>query len=148
MPAVPVSHAIDNVTEPELVRLGQHLAFIARRGDLFALSGELGAGKTTLARAMIQALAGSKGEEIPSPTFTLVQSYATPRMAVAHLDLYRLRAPSELEELGLEVALKDGIGIVEWPEQAGELLPDDRLGVRLDDNGGGASRRVTLTAHG
>jgi len=148
MLAVPISHAIDNVSEAELVRLGEHLAFITRRGDLFALSGELGAGKTTLARAMIHALAGNRDEEIPSPTFTLVQSYATPRMAVAHLDLYRLRAPSELEELGLEVALKAGIGIVEWPEQAGELLPPDRLDVRLDDNGGGASRRVTLTAHG
>ncbi len=148
MPSVSASHVIDNVSEPELVRLGEQLAFVARRGDLFALSGELGAGKTTLARAIIQALTGNKGEEIPSPTFTLVQSYVTPRMPVAHLDLYRLRTPSELEELGLDIALKNGIAIVEWPEQAGDLLPPDRLDVRLDDNGGGASRRVTLTAHG
>ncbi len=121
------SHVIDSLSEPELVRLGAQLAFVARRGDLLALSGDLGAGKTTLARAVIQSLTGDKGEEIPSPTFTLVQSYATPRMPVAHLDLYRLRAPSELEELGLDLALRDGIAIVEWPEQAGDQLPADRL---------------------
>jgi tRNA threonylcarbamoyl adenosine modification protein YjeE len=148
MPSAIASHVIDNVSEPALVRLGEQLAFAARRGDLFALSGDLGAGKTTLARAIIQALTGNKGEEIPSPTFTLVQNYVTPRMPVAHLDLYRLRTPSELEELGLDVALKNGIAIVEWPEQAGDLLPPDRLDVRLDDDAGGASRRVTLTAHG
>src|SRR6185295_14321747 len=150
MPAsvVTASHVFASVSEPELVRLGEHLAFIARRGDLFALSGELGAGKTTLARAIIHALTGNKSEEIPSPTFTLVQSYATPRMPVAHLDLYRLRAPSELEELGLDLALNEGIAIVECPEQAGDWLPASQLLVRLDDNGGGATRRVTLTAHG
>src|SRR6185503_15832934 len=150
MPAsvVTASHVFASVSEPELVRLGEHLAFIARRGDLFALSGELGAGKTTLARAIIHALTGNKSEEIPSPTFTLVQSYVTPRMPVAHLDLYRLRSPSELEELGLDLALRDGIAIVEWPEQAGDQLPADRLTVRLDDSNGGASRRLTLTGHG
>ena len=142
------SHVIDSLSEPRLVRLGEQLAFVARRGDLLALSGDLGAGKTTLARAIIQSLTGDKGEEIPSPTFTLVQSYATPRMPVAHLDLYRLRAPSELEELGLDLALRDGIAIVEWPEQAGDRLPPDRLEVRLDDSNGGAARRVTLTGHG
>ncbi|KAB2941845.1 MAG: tRNA (adenosine(37)-N6)-threonylcarbamoyltransferase complex ATPase subunit type 1 TsaE [Hyphomicrobium sp.] len=142
------SHVIDRVTEPQLVRLGEDLAFVARRGDLIALSGELGAGKTTLARAIIHALAGNKDEEIPSPTFTLVQTYATPRMPVAHFDLYRLGAPSEIEELGLDLALKNGIAIVEWPEHAGALLPASRLEVRLDDNGEGASRRVTLIGHG
>ena len=121
LPQSPLPTSSTSVSEPELVRLGEHLAFVARRGDLFALSGELGAGKTTLARAIIHALTGNKGEEIPSPTFTLVQSYATPRMPVAHFDLYRLRAPSELEELGLDLALKEGIAIVEWPEQAGDL---------------------------
>jgi tRNA threonylcarbamoyl adenosine modification protein YjeE len=145
---MPISHVIDSVSEPQLARLGQDLAFIARRGDLIALSGELGAGKTTLARAIIHALAGNKGEEIPSPTFTLVQSYGTPRMPVAHLDLYRLGASSEIEELGLDLALHDGIAIVEWPEQAGELLPANRLDVRLDDAGDGATRRVTMIAHG
>lgn len=145
---MPTSHVIDSVSEPELLRLGEELAFVARRGDLFALSGELGAGKTTLARAVIHALTGDKNEEIPSPTFTLVQTYASPRMPVAHFDLYRLNAPEEMEELGLDLALKTGIALVEWPERAGQLLPDSRLDVRLDDDGSGASRRVTLTGHG
>ncbi len=86
-----VPYVIDSLSEPELVRLGEQLAFVARPGDLLALSGDLGAGKTTFARALIRSLTGDKGEEIPSPTFTLVQTYATPRMPVAHLDLYRLR---------------------------------------------------------
>src|ERR1700742_2464767 len=103
---MPVSHVIESINEQELVRLGEQLAFVARRGDLLALSGELGAGKTTLARAIIHALAGNKGGEIPSATFTLVQTYATPRMSVAHFDLYRLGAPSELEELGLDLSLR------------------------------------------
>jgi len=141
------SHTIESVSEPQLLRLGQELAFIARRGDLLALSGELGAGKTTLARAILRSLIGSE-EEIPSPTFTLVQTYVTARMPAAHFDLYRLGAPGELEELGLDPALKSGIAIVEWPERAGALLPGDRLDVRLDDNGAAASRRVTLTGHG
>ncbi|MFN3624864.1 MAG: tRNA (adenosine(37)-N6)-threonylcarbamoyltransferase complex ATPase subunit type 1 TsaE, partial [Hyphomicrobium sp.] len=145
---MPTSHVIESVNEPELLRLGEELAFIARRGDLLALSGELGAGKTTLARAIIRALAGDQNEEIPSPTFTLVQTYSSPRMPVAHFDLYRLGAPEEMEELGLDLALSNGIAIVEWPERAGKLLPDSRLDVRLDDDGAGASRRVTLTGHG
>jgi tRNA threonylcarbamoyl adenosine modification protein YjeE len=139
------SLSIDNVSEHGLRRLGEELAFIARRGDLIALSGELGAGKTTLARAIIRALTGNPAEEIPSPTFTLVQSYATPRMPVAHFDLYRLGSPAELDELGLDLALQEGIAAVEWPEQAEGSLPRERLSVRIDDTGAPDTRRVTLT---
>jgi hypothetical protein len=146
---MPTSHVIDSVSEPELLRIGEELAFVARRGDLFALSGELGAGKTTLARAVIRALTGNKDEEIPSPTFTLVQSYDSARMPVAHFDLYRLSSAEELQELGLDLTLGSGIALVEWPERAEGRLPDDRLAIRLDDDGsGGTSRRVTLTGHG
>ncbi|HWK39998.1 MAG TPA: tRNA (adenosine(37)-N6)-threonylcarbamoyltransferase complex ATPase subunit type 1 TsaE, partial [Hyphomicrobium sp.] len=74
---MPASHAIESLDEAQLVRLGEDLAFVARRGDLMTLSGELGAGKTTLARAIIRALLSNPGEEIPSPTFTLVQTYET-----------------------------------------------------------------------
>lgn len=143
-----VSKSISGVGEPELVRLAQDLAFAVRPGDLVTLSGNLGAGKTTFARAVIRALAGSDREEIPSPTFSLVQTYATPRMGVAHLDLYRLNAPSELDELGLDLALKTGIALVEWPERAGGVLPHDRLDILIEDEADATTRRITLTGHG
>ena len=143
---MPASHAIENVSEPQLLRLGEQLAFVARRGDLFALSGELGAGKTTLARAIIHALVGSREEEIPSPTFTLVQTYATPRMPVAHFDLYRLGAAAELEELGLDLALKNGIAVVEWPEHAGQS-PACRLRAAREPHHPRAARSVGRATH-
>jgi len=150
---MPACHVIESLDEAQLVSLGEDLAFVSRRDDLITLSGELGAGKTTLARAIIRALLNNTGEEIPSPTFTLVQTYETPRMPVAHFDLYRLTAPEELDELGLDLALARGIAIVEWPERAGDLLPPDRLEVRIDDpssdtEGGGTDRRITLKGHG
>ncbi len=144
---MPATRIIPGLTEPQLVRLGEDLAFVARRGDLVTLSGDLGAGKTTLARAVIGALCGNGREEIPSPTFTLVQTYAGDRMPAAHLDLYRLNMPSELDELGLDLALNQGIALVEWPERAGGILPHDRLDILMQDDGE-ALRRITLTGHG
>lgn len=151
---MPASHVISSVCEPELVRLAEEIAFAVRPGDLIALSGDLGAGKTTLARALISALQGGAREEVPSPTFTLVQAYATPRMAVAHFDLYRLNDPSELQELGLDHALQTGLALIEWPERAGGSIPESRLDVQLEDEGAGSTmaengtRRITLTGHG
>jgi tRNA threonylcarbamoyl adenosine modification protein YjeE len=144
---MPAPCIIPGVDERQLVRLGEDLAFAARRGDLITLSGQLGAGKTTLARALIGALCGDLGEEIPSPTFTLVQTYAGNRMPVAHLDLYRLNTSSELDELGLDLALRQGIAVVEWPERAGTALPPGRLAVLIEDESA-ETRRITLTAHG
>jgi len=145
---MPVPCIIPGVSETELVRLAQDIAFAAKAGDLITLIGDLGAGKTTLARATIGALGHDSHEEIPSPTFTLVQTYATARMPVAHFDLYRLNEPAELEELGLDLALAQGLALVEWPERAGGTLPHDRLEVLLEDEGEGATRRVTLVGHG
>ncbi len=151
---MPTSHVIENVTEPLLARFAEQVAFVVRPGDLITLSGDLGTGKTTFARAVISALSNGAQEEIPSPTFTLVQPYATPRMAVSHFDLYRLSEPSELDELGLDHALKEGIALVEWPERAGGVLPQSRLDVFLEDlvdEGSAAepdTRHITLTGHG
>ena len=109
--------------------LGARIAAALRIGDLVALEGDLGAGKTTLARAILASLGVT--ENVPSPTFTLVQEYETPRLTVRHFDLYRLEKPSEIAELGLDDALLDGAALVEWPERAEGLLPDDRLHVAL-----------------
>lgn len=109
--------------------LGAAIAAGLQVGDTVALAGDLGTGKTTLARAVLSAL-GQTGP-MPSPTFTLVQTYDTPRLTVRHYDLYRLESPREIAELGLDEALEDGAVLVEWPERAGKLLPDDCLHLSL-----------------
>ena len=121
-------------------RLGAGIAGGLRPGDAVALWGDLGAGKTTLARAILRALGVT--DEVPSPTFTLVQSYGTePR--IAHFDLYRLKNAREMEELGFEDALAEGAVLVEWPERAPEALPADALHVRLKHDAGTRSARLT-----
>ena len=124
-------------------RLGQDLALALGPGDCLALHGDLGVGKSTLARALIRSLADDPELEVPSPTFTLVQAYEA-RLPVAHFDLYRLGDPGELAELGLEEALQDGAVLVEWPERAGGLLPDSAITVHLEEHGEG--RRVSIEA--
>jgi tRNA threonylcarbamoyl adenosine modification protein YjeE len=113
--------------------LAARIAPLLRAGDAVALWGDLGAGKTTLARAILRALGVS--EDVPSPTFTLVQTYETQHLAVAHLDLYRLKQGRELEQLGFAEMLDDGAVLVEWPERAPEYLPDATLHVRLKLDG-------------
>jgi len=114
--------------------LGARIAARLAPGDLVALSGELGAGKTTLARAILAALGVT--EAVPSPTFTLVQSYETPGMTVNHYDLYRIARAAEMDELGMDEALEDGAALVEWPERAEDRLPPDRLTVLLTQEDG------------
>jgi tRNA threonylcarbamoyladenosine biosynthesis protein TsaE len=126
--------------------LGASLAAAAQQGDVLALSGELGAGKTAFARAFIQALGGS--EEVPSPTFTLCQVYELSPAPVWHFDLYRIARPADALELGLEEALAEGISLIEWPERLGPLLPAERLGLRFAFAEDEAVRIVTMTAHG
>lgn len=123
-------------------RLGTTLAARLRPRDLVALEGGLGAGKTTLARAILRAAAGDPGLIVPSPTFTLVEVYETPHGSFWHFDLYRLEAPEQVFELGWEEARADGVALVEWAERLGGLLPHDRLTVRLAIEGEG--RRATL----
>ncbi len=136
---------LDDVDLVGLDRLAQRLALILKPGDVIGLSGPLGAGKTTFARMLLARL-GAEGE-VPSPTFALVQSYATERFPVNHCDFYRLEA-SELGELGLEDVLATAVTIVEWPERASDFMPTDRLDIAMDETPEPNRRRVVLTGHG
>lgn len=127
--------------------LAGELASLARAGDVILLSGDLGAGKSVFARAFINALPGPQ-EEVPSPTFTLVQTYQRGAQEVWHFDLYRLESPEEAWELGFEEALGDGISLIEWPERLGGTLPDSRLEIELCYKAREEGREAQLTPFG
>jgi len=127
-------------TEADTVAVGQHLATQLRIGDVIALSGPLGVGKTALARSLIKAL-GHKGE-VPSPSFAIVQPYETLDPPLWHVDLYRIEQVDEIAELGLECTLGDAAMIVEWPERAGDGAWPEALRLSLDFAPNGA-RRLT-----
>lgn len=123
------------------------IAGAAHAGDVIALWGDLGTGKTTFARAFIAARAGH-AEEVPSPTFTLVQVYDLDEVPVWHFDLYRVENPEEVYELGFEEALGTAIALIEWPERLGPLLPADRLDVRLSFASDPEARQAELVGRG
>ena len=110
--------------------LARQLAGIAGSGDIFALKGDLGAGKTVFARAFIQSLS-DVDTEVPSPTFTLVQTYDFGTTPIYHFDLYRLKHAEEAFELGLDEAFAEGISLIEWPERLDNLLPPHCLTLTL-----------------
>ena len=124
---------------------GAALAAVLRPGDVVALSGDLGAGKTSFARGVLQAL-GFRGE-VPSPSFPIVIPYAPPELAIPlwHVDLYRIEDPEELAELGLDEARLDSALLIEWPERMGRRLWDDALRLTIEADGADA-RRLTWTA--
>ena len=109
--------------------LGARIADRLAPGDAILLRGDLGSGKTTLARAILIAL--GVAESVPSPTFTLVQTYDTPHLAVSHYDLYRLKHAAEMDELGLDEVLEYGAALIEWPERAQDRLPQGALTIHL-----------------
>lgn len=126
--------------------LAATLAHILRGGDVIALRGPLGIGKSEIARALIRARAGAE-IEVPSPSFTLIQDYELDGLTIRHIDLYRVRTPEELLELGLEGAPgEDEARLVEWPERAEGRLAGARLDVMLEDGTSGRARVAHLTA--
>ena len=139
------SCTIDLPDEAATVALAGRLAPLLRTGDLVALRGGLGAGKTAFARALIRALT-SPDEDVPSATFTLVQSYDAAGFRIFHFDLYRIVHPDELIEIGWDEALADGVVLAEWPERAGVLLPSRRLDIALAFGGNASTRRAAITA--
>ena len=139
----PITVHLDSPAATE--RLAARLASVLRPGDALLLQGPLGAGKSALARAALRALAGDPALEVPSPSFTLVQSYDLPGGGAAHhYDLYRLSGPADLSELGWEEA-RGGIVLVEWPDRLGVLRPDDAIGLSLEPGDKEEERVATLT---
>src|SRR5690606_17692166 len=106
----------------EMTDFAERIAVQLRLGDVLLLKGDLGTGKSTFARALIQKLCG-KDTEVPSPTFTLVQTYDAPELMLWHFDLYRLEHPEEVDELGIEDAYHNGVSLIEWPERLGGQVP-------------------------
>lgn len=140
------SKAVTSRSEHETEALGERLAPHLRAGDVLALHGDLGAGKTTLVRGVVRGL-GSP-DRVSSPTFVLMNVYEG-RLPVYHFDAYRLAGPEDLEAIGAEEYLEgDGVALVEWSERAAGLLPADRLDVWLDPGPGPEERRVRLEAGG
>lgn len=133
---------IDLPDEAATARLAAAVAARARPGDVITLKGELGAGKTSFARAFIRSF--DADETVPSPTFTLVQTYELGGRTIWHIDAYRLREPEEGWELGIEEAFRDGISLIEWPERLGSLIPARRLEIALSPGGGADSRFAAL----
>ena len=119
----------DLPNETATASLAARIAAVAQPTDIIALKGELGTGKTAFARAFIRARGNE--DEVPSPTFTLVQVYDVRSTAIWHFDLYRIRSPEDVWELGIEDAFASGISLIEWPERLGALLPGRRLEVSL-----------------
>ena len=138
---------LTSLDEAGLSRLAETIALYSRAGDAVLLSGDLGAGKTTFARAFIRAVLADPGAEVPSPTFTLVQTYTGARFAVAHYDLYRIADSAEVAELGLDEALSAGVALIEWPERLAEPPSVGGLTIALREDGGD-TRTVVATATG
>jgi len=124
-----------------MLAYGHRLAGILREGDVVALTGDLGAGKTTLSRGIIQALCGDI--EVPSPTYTIVQTYDAPEFEIWHCDLYRLEKPDDIHELGLLDTMDESVCLIEWPDRMGRYLPKHALIIDISFEGEG--RNLSLT---
>jgi len=137
------THHIIVQGEAGTARLAALLATLAAPGDIIALFGDLGVGKTAFARAFINALT-DHAEEVSSPTFTLVQMYDTQRGPIYHFDMYRLEKPGDALELGVEDAFAEGICLIEWPDFLGPWLPHSRLDITLGDGDGKNVRIIEI----
>jgi tRNA threonylcarbamoyl adenosine modification protein YjeE len=146
--ATTFSLALSN--ETATAHLMADLALLIGPGDVITLSGDLGAGKTAAARAMIRYLAGDDALEVPSPTFTLVQAYDLPPYPLLHADLYRVNDPAELEEIGLSPLPEATVALIEWPERAPTALPEDRIDIALSHRPalGSTARAAEITGYG
>jgi tRNA threonylcarbamoyl adenosine modification protein YjeE len=147
---VPTTFSLALSNETATAHLMADLALLIGPGDVITLSGDLGAGKTAAARAMIQYLADDEAVEVPSPTFTLAQVYDLPPFPLVHADLYRINDPSELEEIGLSPLPEGTVALIEWPERAPSALPADRIDIALSHRPalGSTARAAEITGYG
>src|SRR3954470_16511529 len=136
--------------ETATAHLMADLALLTGPGDVITLSGDLGAGKTSAARAMIRYLADDDELEVPSPTFTLAQTYDLPSLPLIHADLYRINDAAELEEIGLSPLPEGVVALIEWPERAPSAMPADRIDIALSHRPalGSNARAAEVTGHG
>jgi tRNA threonylcarbamoyl adenosine modification protein YjeE len=146
----PTTFSVALANETATAHLMADLALLIGPGNLITLSGDLGAGKTAAARAMIRYLADDEGLEVPSPTFTLAQSYDLPSFPLVHADLYRVNDPAELEEIGLSPLPEGTVVLIEWPERAAGALAEDRIDIALSHRPalGSAARAAEITGYG
>ncbi len=147
---VPTTFQLALSNETATAHLMADLALLIGPGDVITLSGDLGAGKTAAARAMIRYLAGDDALEVPSPTFTLAQSYDLPPFPLVHADLYRVNDATELEEIGLSPLPEGTVALIEWPERAPGALPQDRIDIALSHRPalGSTARAAEITGYG
>jgi tRNA threonylcarbamoyl adenosine modification protein YjeE len=136
--------SIHRLTEPQLLTFADDFAKTLPRTGIIALWGDLGAGKTTFIRRVIQAFSGDLDLIVPSPTFTLVQEYTLPKGTLWHCDLYRLTSEDECLELGLIEAMHEHLCFIEWPERMGSYLPKNRIDIHLTADHE-HSRKLTVT---
>jgi N-acetylmuramate 1-kinase len=146
----PSSFVVALANETATANLMADLALLVGAGDVITLSGDLGAGKTSAARALIRYLADDPTIEVPSPTFTLAQSYDLPAFSLIHADLYRINDASELEEIGLSPLPEGVMALIEWPERASDAMPADRIDIALSHRPalGSTARAAEITGHG
>ncbi|MHC2318886.1 tRNA threonylcarbamoyl adenosine modification protein YjeE [Bradyrhizobium diazoefficiens] len=148
--SAPTTFSVALHNETATAQLMADLALLVGPGDVITLTGDLGAGKTAAARAMIRYLADDEALEVPSPTFTLVQGYELPPFPVMHADLYRVEDESELEEIGLSPLPDATLVLIEWPERAPSALPEDRIDIALTHRPalGSNARAADITGYG
>lgn len=118
--------------EEDTIKIASEFAKTLKIGDIVALHGTLGVGKTAFTRGVIQSL--TQAVEVPSPTFTLLQTYETPNFDIYHFDMYRLKTPEEAYEIGIEDAFAEGVSFIEWPEKIGSILPKKHIDIFFEIN--------------
>jgi tRNA threonylcarbamoyl adenosine modification protein YjeE len=146
----PATFSVALANETATANLMADLALLISAGDVITLSGDLGAGKSAAARAMIRYFAGDDTLEVPSPTFTLAQTYELPSFPLLHADLYRIEDPGELEEIGLDPLPEGVVTLIEWPDRAAHALPADRIDIAFSHRPalGASARAAEITGHG